>query len=403
MAWFRCIGNSSGGANILSGTTDPTSSQGNNGQIYLKYSDLANKYTFKEYLEVGSSGDAYIMTGSFFTENGEFETKIQWIDSPTNNTVLFESYTPNKDTGIQNYGGEQLFSVGGSVYRNTLDYNAHIYKATQNDMLIDNISVGTTPNWENYSPTEIGIFKTPAHSSATNARFYYAKIWDNDSLVHYFVPVVRIVDSVIGILDVVNGSFKTNSGAGSFTVGDTITPTIGNPIINSFAKVNNSWQSLIGTNIDDIGSATKTEVPIDMSNITVYRASSMFALSDDTDTILNWDNGSQITLTIAYTIPIDVTNISKLKYDLQTRSCWGNGQQALKQNWYVQIGIMSTFPTTYLDGAYNDLDFVAGNYFPNSNTDYGTQEIDVSNLSGNYYFVVNAHGWNASIKNLRYK
>ena len=340
-----------GGTSILSGTTDPVSSQGSNGQIYLEYIDgssITEDYTYDQELNWSCKNDYYVHDISQLLS--------------THSTAFYKTVAGGAIAVEWHYG-----SYYGPILIST---NQNYVKYTRNE----------NPNYS------IVIDGTTWYMSSSD---YWNGTEDNNATIPLFAtnynPTSNVLQAIKDILlasGFINGNYD-------------------NSVNKAYLKVNSTWQNLIGSCIDDVGNTTEADVPIDMSNITVYKANSMSALSDDTDTILNWNNGSQITLTIAYTIPIDVTNISKLKYDLQTRSCWGNGQQALKPNWYVQIGIMSTFPTTYLDGAYSDLSFVAGNYFPNSNTDYGTQEIDVSSLSGNYYFVINAHGWNASIKNLR--
>ena len=67
------------------------------------------------------------------------------------------------------------------------------------------------------------------------------------------------------------------------------------------------------------------------------------------------------------------------------------------------IGLMQTPITSSVEVPFDEAGFAAGEDFAYSNTNYGTQEIDVSNLTGNYYFTFVSHGWNAMISNLRYE
>ena len=150
-------------------------------------------------------------------------------------------------------------------------------------------------------------------------------------------------------------------------------------------------------------SGTPEPTPIDTTNTSKYSESSMNVVSSSSQMESVWNGGSSIGLTFYLTNPIDVTNLSKLSYELQTKSCYGLGSQAEQERWNVQIGLMTNSPSSILNATYSELNFVAGGYFANSNTNYGTQEIDVSSLSGTYYFIVNAHGWNATISNLRGK
>ena len=54
----------------------------------------------------------------------------------------------------------------------------------------------------------------------TSAKCKYAKWYDeNDNLVRYFVPCYRRSDGVIGLYDMENNLFYTNSGSGTFVKG----------------------------------------------------------------------------------------------------------------------------------------------------------------------------------------
>ena len=47
-------------------------------------------------------------------------------------------------------------------------------------------------------------------------KLYYMEIYDNGTLVRYFVPCVRESDGEIGLYDIVNQKFYANEGEGSF-------------------------------------------------------------------------------------------------------------------------------------------------------------------------------------------
>lgn len=51
------------------------------------------------------------------------------------------------------------------------------------------------------------------------SRIYSFQIFDNGTLVRDFIPSLRKSDSVVGLYDVVNGVFYTNSGTGKFLAG----------------------------------------------------------------------------------------------------------------------------------------------------------------------------------------
>ncbi len=239
---------------ILTGVNNPSSDLGIDGQVYLKYADY-NLYNFKEYIEVGSTAGAYIDTNIFFNVNSEFEIKAKWTEVPSSsdNKGFFGAWISNQDTDYQCYNGKGLFYVGGSGTNNlTLDTNDHIYKATQSELLIDNNNVGT-PNWNNaVTSRTIYIFNLHQHNPCNNCRIYYIKLWANGSLTHYFVPVERKSDNEAGMLDIVTGTFYDNDGTQSFTVSGTSSVTFDYPITQAYAKINSTWQNLIGTDVRKI-------------------------------------------------------------------------------------------------------------------------------------------------------
>lgn len=236
---------------ILKGKYAPSSVSGANGQVYLQYTDYSNLYTFKEYLEVGSSAGPYINTGYYFTPNDEYEVKCQYTAAPDNDTFVFGDWESMRDTMIGYYGDKHVFSVGGSTYRPDFDTNIHIFKSTHTQMLMDGVDTGIASNWSNYARGWVGLFKHDRHNATKNCRLYYAKIWSNNQLVRHFIPAERNSDNVLGMLDMVNGIFYANNGSGSFTAGSTISSSF-NPIIAEYAKVDGSWQNLTGTDISDV-------------------------------------------------------------------------------------------------------------------------------------------------------
>ena len=253
MAWFPCNiggGSPSGIANILKGTSDPASSIGDNGQLYLKYADLS----LREYIEVGSTAGPYINTGFYWSSDCEFEIKAKWTGTPANNTAFFGAYSPNQDTDVQVYNGNTLFYVGGGGTASlSIDTNDHIYKATQSELLLDGTNV-STPNWSRVPTSlEVSIFTMQQHSPAINARIYYIKIWKNGELHKYFIPAINNATNEIGMFEAVSGEFYSNDGTGNFDISPTVISDMpSQPILSSFAKVDDAWQNLIGTNISDI-------------------------------------------------------------------------------------------------------------------------------------------------------
>lgn len=469
MAWFKSNKEEIRISNILKGTSNPTSSIGDNGQVYLKYGS-DTRYAYDETL------GGYVLNDYFYSEANQL---IGVVGSRTYTkassgaaiAVMWKNST---------YSGPLLISTVESNIAYSYNTSGSLGSAT-----IDGITwyLSTTNYWSN-----------PVENAA-------APIIEAD---YYPTASSRLQEAIEAILEA--SDFKTSL------------PT--NVVNDSFAKVDGVWQNLIGTGIDDIlaggskyikatgsftsGTSTyeKVEVNcgfkpdlvmvdmefgngytratyvstsafestdhptsvwdlrplesviyaitpesetgetgitdltdsgfkyrvngsntfgkactytaikfdaepeptmniIDISAITKYHESSMAVCSDVSDIIFNWDGSQSIGANVYVTNPIDVTDLSTLKYELKTLSCYGNGSQAQRTSWNVMVGLMQTAPSGIINAEYSQAGFVAGNDFAYSNTDYGTQTIDVSALSGNYYFVVVAHGWNASVSDLR--
>lgn len=257
MAYFKSNKVETRIANILKGTSDPSSSIGDNGQLYLKYIDIADAYSLREYIEVGNAAGPYINTRLYWSQSNEFEVKAQFMAEPENDTFVFGCWVSYLDTNIAYGNGWQIMVGGSGITGQQYDTNAHVYKAEQNSLLLDGSVLSGTPNWNNV-PTNvpIAIFTDGARLTEKrikNTRVYYAKIWDNGELTHYFVPAIRKSDDEIGMLDIMTSTFYDNDGSGDFTISSTERTDIeGKPITSSFAKVNGTWQDLIDTEINDI-------------------------------------------------------------------------------------------------------------------------------------------------------
>lgn len=259
MAWFPCNigGGSSEIANILKGTSNPASSIGDNGQLYLKYYDYSNDYSFREYLEVTSSGP-YINTGVSCTSNAYFEVDFNFTGSHSESRVFGCGHGGGAMFLIQNYNFDYISageSSSSNVYQIPDAGNRHKYKANADGIYVDDILVDTNVQWNNALPQRhYNLFAIDWDGTAyyaTNTRVYSCRIWNGTQVIRHFIPAMRKSDDEIGMFDIVNGIFYTNDGSGSFVIGSTEID-IGNTIIDSFAKVNNAWQNLIGTDIDNI-------------------------------------------------------------------------------------------------------------------------------------------------------
>lgn len=243
------------GVTIIGGTTYPTSVEGSDGDIYIKYTDYSGSsipegYTELEFIGVGDTGGAYIDTLFNFTTNSEFEIKAQYTAQPNNNSWLFGAYNSGKQTNVGCTSGYIYIQTGGNNKSIVFDTDEHIYKSTHSEFIIDGVvQTGSTPNWANTTTLSVKLFYIGDGSYSNKCRIYYCKVWDSDALVRNLVPVKRNSDNAFGMYDLVNDIFYTNIGAGSFIAGEEIS---GQPIDSVYLKVNGIWKIIEDCDWSDI-------------------------------------------------------------------------------------------------------------------------------------------------------
>ena len=69
--------------------------------------------------------------------------------------------------------------------------------------------------------TIFGLNQNGTITQNGQVRLYSFKIYDGNTLVRDFVPSIRTTDDSIGLYDVQNNQFYTNSGTGSFIIPQT--------------------------------------------------------------------------------------------------------------------------------------------------------------------------------------
>ena len=215
-----------------------------NTDLSLSEDILGEDTTLYEKLEyIESTGTQYIDTGFLPTDKTEFD------------------FTFNKDTsnGFSTY--EQAFGVrqsGGSYWINCVGLFYYIYNARkisyynnrgeQNqysfnmyDTKVRFISNGTSATLTNLSTGTTQTIQTTEKTNANYSLYIFAgrtasntvsdpskyfkiyefKIYNDGTLVRYFIPVRRKSDNVICMYDRVTRQFYTNRGSGTFIAGPT--------------------------------------------------------------------------------------------------------------------------------------------------------------------------------------
>lgn len=196
---------------------------------------LQGAYTQLEYLE--SDGAQYINTGVNFNLNtGWYEVKAQPTTASQNGFILGDWTVSNNYYWLYHYqsgstirmyatnsGGSQVNFQTGLPSSNT---SVHTYLYKNKTMYVDGIQTASQSSVTFSTPTgNCFLFRasgTSANSYPYRGRIFYTKLWKSGKLVRYFVPVKRNKDNELGMLDLVNNVFYTNSGSGTFTAGPVI-------------------------------------------------------------------------------------------------------------------------------------------------------------------------------------
>ena len=205
-------------------------------------SRLPAEYQEVEYIE--SSGNQWIRTGVSAYHLLKTETDFAFTSWDNSNEFAmggiysYDNYTKSCRMEIveiykprDNYFG---FGANGGFFNSTLTVDTAKHKVE-----IDNVNgyikfdgnyvatFTTTTSSPNDSSKDICLFAFHNNSSTgtdqilakCSAKVYSCKIWKSGTLIRDFIPCYRISDSVIGLYDMANNQFYTNSGTGTFTKG----------------------------------------------------------------------------------------------------------------------------------------------------------------------------------------
>ena len=224
-----------GSSNILSGILTPNAGIGNNGDIYLQY---AEAYLFGD-------GTCYIDTGISSLDVYGFE----FIFSPA---MLVSAYQTYLGAVTDNFTIGQITNLN-TIYirRRTIeDIQAAIEspcKITYLDgvFLINGVQRGSYDDSVPVSTqsSNIYIFSGVSGARKSSMRFYGLKLYgSNDNLLFDGIPANN--NGVACVYDRVSSTYIVPVGTATYYSDSSI--------IATFAKVNGSWQSLIGTDINDI-------------------------------------------------------------------------------------------------------------------------------------------------------
>lgn len=182
--------------------------------------ELPSNYERLEYIE--NTSTAYINTG--FTPD---------INSSFLYTFTYTVFTNDDCFGVGSYsGGWGLHTHGGGSqvgytfgadlqvhYGN--DYSKHSFGLIGNQVIYDGkiVSTFTRKEIDSTYPLKIFCAHTNFPGNYQHQRVYGLKLWDEDILLHNFIPVRRRSDGKIGMLDKIDGQFYTSPNGVEFIGG----------------------------------------------------------------------------------------------------------------------------------------------------------------------------------------
>lgn len=228
---------------------------------------LPNGYTQVDYIE--ATGTQHIDTGVYGNLNTLLEIKASRTTLDNNNKQLAGSLGNTYSITI-NIGPSNLTRFGTKSYSmRAHDYitadKPSIFICNKNGITIDGNSTGNFNEDTNFT-TESTLYLMGANGSSTKfpGKLYYAKIYDNNVLIRYYIPCYRNLDNEVGLYDLVNNVFYTNQGTGVFTYGS-VAPTPDAPI--DMVSCGDRTKNLFDINLSQsISNATKS---VDGNNLTI--------------------------------------------------------------------------------------------------------------------------------------
>ena len=187
---------------------------------------LPSGYTQVDYIT--SDGNSYIDTGKALGDNFKIETNFIHNQQSSAEQPIISTYVNLYawfNVYIASDNQLRFYAVGNHVTANptltigninTLSYsrNSNKWVGTLNgeEVTFDK----TTPS---SNPTTFKIFARGDNVLGSYVSIYRLKLFKNNILTMDLIPCYRNSDNVIGMYDIVNNIFYTNSGTGNFTYG----------------------------------------------------------------------------------------------------------------------------------------------------------------------------------------
>lgn len=188
---------------------------------FVENHNLPTEYQEVEYIE--STGTQYIDTGIYMDTSIKIDLTMQ-----LNYTDKDQKFLGSYGSGgicLGTYAGKwRLGNSMWAVNENAVTLEKVNIQAYNDNWYINGVNVATTKfSANNQAPISLfGIFYNGSLFQRDSIKVYSLKIYDGDTAVREFIPCYRKSDNIIGMYDLVNGKFYTNSGTEEFIKGEAV-------------------------------------------------------------------------------------------------------------------------------------------------------------------------------------
>ncbi len=199
----------------------------------IQESYLPLGYTPLEYIE--STGTQYIDTGVNPNNNTGIDVEFRFTQDLLNPRIFGERdansgatnsfrASLNQQRIYMQVGDVDIGSAIGPTATVNTDYVLSYSASNSNTYYVNGMAYsGNAPSasWTSNIPIYLFGAKDAGTMYPNTLRYYYTKIYDNNTLVRNFVPA-KNPDGKIGMYDLVGGRFYENAGTGEFVAGDPV-------------------------------------------------------------------------------------------------------------------------------------------------------------------------------------
>lgn len=196
------------------------------GNFTCEYTFDSTKYHYVNYIE--SSGNEIIDTGYKPNENTELQLSFSCSSNPKN--TGWTQVTGSREFWQSPTAWQVAYNVDLDLVQAEIGTSGAGQISTKKESIVDAVlnkngsllngkftsKVGTLAATSNYN---LWIFDDNSAGNKENpftGKIYSYKIYENNTLVRYFLPAVRKADGQVGLVDVLSNTFYGNTAAGAF-------------------------------------------------------------------------------------------------------------------------------------------------------------------------------------------